>query len=66
MGASPDQLVREIEQTRAELRHTIQAIEHKLSPKRFARDNPWVIGGLLGSLAAVMVLMVRRARHGRD
>lgn len=67
MGASPEQLVREIEETRADLAHTIGQIEERvarLKPKRFAREHrQWLmtVGGGIAALAAILV--VRKVRR---
>ncbi|HVF06845.1 MAG TPA: DUF3618 domain-containing protein [Frankiaceae bacterium] len=73
MGASPEQLEREIEQTRAELAHTIGQIEErvspkrikaKLSPSRFAAEHKPLIATVAGGIVALMsVLVVRRVRR---
>ena len=63
MGASPEQLEREIEQTRAELTHTIAMIEEKVSPRRFARDHRPMLAAAGGGIVALMTLLiVRRVR----
>ena len=73
MGASPEQLEREIEQTRAELAQTIgrieervspQRIKAKLSPTRFAADHKQLLATVGGGIVALMtVLVVRKARR---
>lgn len=64
MGASPEQLEREIEETRADLARTIGAIEEKVSPRRIVRDNKQVLAAIGGGLAAlVAILVVRKVRH---
>ena len=73
MGASPEQLEREIERTRESLAHTIgqieermspAAIKQKLSPTRFAKDHRALLAGLGGGIAALMTLLVvRKARR---
>ncbi|HEU0131089.1 MAG TPA: DUF3618 domain-containing protein [Mycobacteriales bacterium] len=75
MGASPEQLEREIERTRAELAQTIGAIEEKvsparikarLSPARFASEHKPMLAALGGGIAALMTLLVvRKARSHR-
>ena len=75
MGASPEQLEREIEQTRAELAHTIgqieervspRAIKAKLSPTRFAQQHKQPLAVVAGGLVALMTaLVVRKARRRR-
>lgn len=73
MGASPEQLEREIEQTRAELAHTIGQIEEKvsparikakLSPARFAAEHKQLLATVGGGIVALMTLLVvRKARR---
>ncbi|HWL36767.1 MAG TPA: DUF3618 domain-containing protein [Frankiaceae bacterium] len=73
MGASPEQLEREIEQTRAELAHTIGRIEEKvsparikakLSPARFAAEHKQMLATVGGGIVALMTLLVvRKARR---
>lgn len=73
MGASPEQLEREIEQTRAELAQTIGQIEDKvsparikakLSPARFAAEHKPLLATVAGGIAALMaVLVVRKVRR---
>ena len=73
MGASPEQLEREIEQTRADLARTIGQIEEKvsparikarLSPARFAAEHKQTLAVVGGGIAALMTLLVvRRARR---
>lgn len=73
MGASPEQLEREIEQTRAELTRTVAAIEEKvspaaikakLSPARFATEHKQLLATVGGGIVAIMTLLVvRKARH---
>jgi hypothetical protein len=75
VGASPEQLEREIEQTRADLAHTIGRIEERvsparikarLSPARFARDHKPLLATVGAALAALTtVLVVRKARAHR-
>ena len=73
MGASPEQLEREIERTRESLSHTIgqieervspAAIKNKLSPSRIAREHkPFfaVVGGAMAALTTLLV--VRKVRR---
>lgn len=73
MGASPEQLEREIEQTRAELAQTIGQIEErvsparikaKLSPARFAAEHKPLLATMAGGIVALMtVLVVRKVRR---
>lgn len=73
MGASPEQLEREIEQTRAELAQTIGQIEErvsparikaKLSPTRFAAEHKQLLAMVGGGIAALMTLIaVGKARR---
>jgi hypothetical protein len=63
VGASPEQLEREIEQTRADLTHTIAMIEDKVSPRRIARDHRPLLAAVAGGIVALMtVVVVRRVR----
>lgn len=59
----PDVIVREIEQTRAELAETIDAITERLNPKRaVARRGP-AVAATAGAAAVVAgVVVVRRRR----
>ena len=73
MGASPEQLEREIEQTRAELAQTIGQIEERvspaaikarLSPARFAAEHKQLLATVAGGVVALMTLLVvRKARR---
>lgn len=73
MGASPEQLEREIEQTRESLSHTIgeieqrvspKAIKAKLSPARVVREHKQAFAVVGGGIAAlVALLVVRKARR---
>ncbi len=73
MGASPEQLEREIEQTRAELAVTVGQIEErvsparikaKLSPTRFAAEHKQLLAAVGGGIAALMTLIaVGKARR---
>jgi hypothetical protein len=75
VGATPEQLEREIEQTRAELSRTIGAIEERvsparlkarLSPRRFVDEHKPLLATVGGGLAAlVALLVVRKARSHR-
>ena len=75
MGASPEQLEREIEQTRAELSRTIGAIEDKvspaklkakLSPSKFVAEHKPLFATVGGGIAALMTLLVvRKVRSHR-
>jgi hypothetical protein len=69
VGASPEQLEREISQTREHLAHTIgqieervspAAIKQKLSPARIAREHKQVLAVVGGGIAALMTLLVVR------
>jgi hypothetical protein len=70
VGASPEQLEREIEATRADLTRTIGAIEEKVAdkvakanPKRVLRENKQVLAGIGGGIAALFaILVVRKVR----
>lgn len=64
MGASPEQLEREIEETRADLARAIGAIEERVSPKRIVRDNKQVLAGIAGGIVALLtIVIVRKARR---
>jgi hypothetical protein len=73
VGASPEQLEREIEQTRADLAQTVAAIEQKvsparlkakLSPARFAATHKPLLATVGGGIVALMTLVaVRRVRR---
>ena len=73
MGASPEQLEREIEQTRNDLAHTIgqiedrvspKAIKAKLSPARIAKEHKQTLAVVAGGIVALMTaLAVRKARR---
>lgn len=64
MGATPDQLEREIEQTRAELSHTIALIEQRVSPARLkAKARPFLLAAGGGIAALVALILVRRVRR---
>ena len=74
MGASPEQLEREIEQTRESLSHTIgqieervgpAAIKNKLSPSRIVRENKQLFAVVGGGIAALMTLLVVRKTRRR-
>ena len=69
MGASPEQLEREIAETRAELAQTIGAIEEQVSPariqeqvspSRIVRDHRPLFATVGGGIAALMALLVVR------
>ena len=69
MGASPEQLEREIAETRAELAQTIGAIEEKVSPARIkakvspariVRENRPLLATVGGGIAALVTLLVVR------
>jgi hypothetical protein len=74
VGASPEQLERDIERTRAELAQTIGAIEEKvsparlkakISPARIAREHKPLLAVVGGGLAALMTVLVVRAARRR-
>jgi hypothetical protein len=75
VGATPEQLEREIEQARAELSRTIGAIEEKVSPARLkekvsparlVREHKPLLAAVGGGIAALMTLLVvRKARSRR-
>ena len=73
MGATPDQLKRDIDSTRAALRADVEVLAEQLAPKRVARrqlDNararlrePRVRAVLASGLVLVVVRRRRRARR---
>ena len=67
MGASPEQLEREIEETRAELAATIGRIEERvarLRPKTFVANHKPLIATVAGGIAAfTAILVVRKVRR---
>ena len=72
MGATPDQLKREIDQTREELRADVEVLAEHLAPKRVARRQADVVKAKLhepkvqAGLAAVLaLLLLRRRRRAR-
>jgi hypothetical protein len=64
VGATPDQLEREIEQVRADLAATISEIEHRVSPKRVVRENLQVVIGVGLVVTALIALKVARKHSG--
>jgi hypothetical protein len=60
VGTQPEELERQIERTRAELGHTLDELEHKLSPKRMARDNRAKLQIAAAAMAALMAIIVGR------
>jgi hypothetical protein len=74
VGTQPEELEREIAQSRVELGRTLDQIEQKLSPRRMARDNRGRIQVTLGAVAALMAIMAgaktvrarRRRRRATD
>jgi hypothetical protein len=70
VGTQPEKLERQIEQTRAELGHTLDQLEYKLSPKRLARDNRRKLQVAGAAMAALMAIIIGRkimhARHHED
>ncbi len=70
MGAQPEELEREIAQTRADLGRTLDELERKLSPKRILHDNRPKLNVALGAMAALMAILVGskvvRARRRRN
>lgn len=64
MASTPDQLEREIAEVRADLAHTISLIEHKVSPKRVARDNLVVVIGVGVAVLGLITLKVVRSGRG--
>lgn len=66
MGASPDQLEREIAAARADLAATIEAIEDRVRPRRIVRDHKPLLLSIGGGIVALMTLVVvRRVRARR-
>ncbi|HZG95769.1 MAG TPA: DUF3618 domain-containing protein [Mycobacteriales bacterium] len=71
MGTQPEELEREIAQSRVELGRALDQIEQRLSPRRMARDNRGRIQATLGAIAALMAIMAgtkavrSRRRHRR-
>jgi hypothetical protein len=74
VGASPEQLEREIEATRESLAHTIgqieervspAAIKQKLSPARIAKEHKQIFAVVGGGIAALMTLLVVRKARSR-
>lgn len=70
MGPQPEELERQIERTREELGHTLDLLEHKLSPKRVARDNRRKFQVAAAAMAALMAIIIGRkvirARRDED
>ena len=63
MGASPEQLEREIEETRAELAETIGQIEERvarLKPRRVIAEHKPLLATVAGGIAALVTLLVVR------
>jgi hypothetical protein len=66
----PDAIARDIEQTRAELAATIEAIANRVSPKRVAERGAQALSSSTGRLVAaasvviVLTVFIRR-RHSR-
>jgi hypothetical protein len=74
VGATPEQLEREIEQARDELSRTIGAIEEKvsparlkekISPARLVREHKPLLAAVGGGIAALMTLLVVRKARAR-
>jgi hypothetical protein len=60
VGTQPEELERQIEQTRDNLSHTLDLLEYKLSPKRVARDNRRKLGVAAAAMAALMAIIIGR------
>jgi hypothetical protein len=60
VGATPDQLEREIVEVRADLARTITAIEERVHPKRVLRDTLQVVIGVGLVVSALIALKVVR------
>lgn len=63
MGATPDQLEREITEVRADLARTITEIEARVHPRRLAQDHLRVVIGVGLVVTALVALKVVRHRH---
>jgi hypothetical protein len=63
VGATPDQLEREIGEVREDLARTITAIEHRVSPKRVAREHLQVVIGVGLVVTALVALKVARKHY---
>ncbi|HWA67703.1 MAG TPA: DUF3618 domain-containing protein [Mycobacteriales bacterium] len=59
----PDVIVREIEQTRAELAETIDAITERLNPKRVVERRGPALAATAGAAVVVAGVVAVRRRH---
>ncbi|MDQ1687071.1 MAG: hypothetical protein QOK42_46 [Frankiaceae bacterium] len=64
MGATPDQLEREIVEVREDLARTITAIEERVNPKRVVKDNLQVVIGVALLVSALIAFKVVRKHTG--
>ncbi|MDX6225776.1 MAG: hypothetical protein QOJ92_109 [Frankiales bacterium] len=64
MGATPDQLEREIVEVREDLARTITAIEERVNPKRVVKDNLQVVIGVGLLVSALIAFKVVRKHTG--
>lgn len=62
MGATPDQIEREIVEVRADLARTISEIEARVHPKRLVHDHVRAVVGVGLVLTALIALKVARRR----
>jgi hypothetical protein len=60
VGATPDQLEREIEEVRADLARTIGEIEERVRPQRVLRENKRVVIGIGLLVTALLALKIAR------
>lgn len=63
MGATPDQLEREIVEAREDLARTLTEIEARVHPKRLAHDHMRLVLGIGLVMSALITLKV--VRHHR-
>ena len=61
---TPEELRREIEQTRQELGETVDALSHKADVKQRVSDNPFPVVAVAGGIVGLVVLLrlIRRRR----
>lgn len=64
MGATPDQLEREIVEVRADLARTITEIEARVHPRRLLHDHLRAVIGVGVVVGSLLALKVIRHRHG--
>jgi hypothetical protein len=64
VGATPDQLEREIVEVREDLARTITAIEERVNPKRVVKDNLQVVIGVGLLVSALIAFKVVRKHTG--